>query len=112
MPTVMKHGEYVAEIEFDPELEMFFGNVINLSGPVTFYGRSVDELHEAFAASIEVYLDVCRERGIEPEKPYSGRFNIRVPPRLHRDLAVAARASGKSLNAWATEALEDAARRI
>lgn len=110
MATIMKHGDYLAEIEFDPGIDLFFGCVINLCGPVTFYGKSVEELRKEFAKSIKVYLDVCRERGLEPEKPYAGRFDIRMSPELHRELAAAAARAGKSLNAWVIEHLQDAAR--
>ena len=79
---------------------------MNLSDPITFYGRSIEELKNEFKKSIQVYLDVCKERGIKPEKPYSGRFNIRMTPQQHRRLAQIASSEGKSLNAWALEALE------
>ena len=104
--ATMKYDDYIATIEFDPEIDMFIGCVINLSGPVTFYGKSTTELKREFKKSIQVYLDVCKERGIQPEKPYSGRFNIRMTPQQHRYFAQLAAAKGKSLNTWALETLE------
>lgn len=41
MATIMRQGEYVAAVEYDPDIDLFFGNVINLSSPLTFYGRSL-----------------------------------------------------------------------
>ncbi len=73
----MTQDGYVAVIEYDPDLDTFAGRVVNLSSPVTFYGRTPEELRKEFMASVRTYLDICRERGIEPEKPYSGRFNVR-----------------------------------
>lgn len=108
MATLMKHGPYVAAIEFDPELDMFCGTVVNLSSPVTFYGKSTDELKHEFHESIRAYLEVCKERGIEPERPYSGRFNVRMTPEQHRRFAQQAAASGKSLNAWVVDTIERA----
>ncbi|MBU0566874.1 type II toxin-antitoxin system HicB family antitoxin [bacterium] len=87
--ATMKYGDYVAAIEFDPDIDMFFGNVVNLSNPVTFYGKSTDELKREFEKSIQVYLDVCKERGIQVEKPYSGYFNIQMTPQQHRHFAKA-----------------------
>ena len=107
--TAMRHRDDLARIGLDEDLGLFAGHVVNLSSPVTFYGRSIDELQREFATSLEVYREVCRERGVEPEKPYSGRFNLRLPPDLHRGLARAAARSGKSLNAWAVAALRRAA---
>jgi predicted HicB family RNase H-like nuclease len=106
--ATIKYGDYIATIEFDPDIDMFFGNVVNLSGPVTFYGKSTDELKGEFEKSIQVYLDVCREQGIEPEKPYSGRFNIRMTPQQHRRFSQIAAVERKSLNAWVLEVLEQA----
>lgn len=110
MATIMRQGEYVATVEYDPDIDLFFGNVINLSSPLTFYGRSTEELKREFVKSIQTYLEVCRERNLQPEKPFSGRFNIRMTPEQHRRYTYQAAAEGKSLNAWAIEAMEQASR--
>lgn len=103
--TTMTHKGYVAVIDYDPDLDAFSGRVVNLSSPVTFHGKTPAELRKEFTASVRTYLDVCRERGIEPEKPYSGRFNVRISPQLHRKAALAAVLSGKSLNALVSDAV-------
>ena len=105
----MTHKGYVATIEFDPELRSFHGQVINANSVVTFYGASVDELETEFAKSMEIYFEHCRKSGKRPDKPYSGRLNLRASPELHARLAVAAANEGKSLNEWAMEHLEQAA---
>lgn len=105
MPTIMKYRQYVAEIEYDPEIEAFFGNVVNLSSPVTFYGKTVKELKKELASSIKVYLDVCKEKAIEPEKPYSGKLILRIDPADHRKIAGEAKKEGKSVNKWIAEKL-------
>ncbi|MCP4624235.1 MAG: type II toxin-antitoxin system HicB family antitoxin [bacterium] len=112
MGTIMRYDKYIANIEFDSEIEMFFGSISNLSSPITFYGKSTTELKKEFKKSIESYLKVCREKNIEPEKPFSGRFNIRLTPEKHSQLAQAAVAAGKSLNQWALDALDEAAKNI
>ncbi len=103
--TTMTQDGYLAVIEYDPELDTFAGRVVNLSSPVTFYGRTPEELRKEFMASVRTYLDICRERSIEPEKPYSGRFNVRLSPELHRKAALAAALSGQSLNALVSDAI-------
>jgi predicted HicB family RNase H-like nuclease len=55
---------------------------------------------------LDVFLEVCREKGIEPRRQYSGKFNLRISPQLHEQLALRAQASHQSLNAFAQEALE------
>lgn len=56
-----------------------------------------------------MFLEACREDGVEPFKAFSGKFNVRIPAELHADIAALAAAGGKSLNQWVTEALHDAA---
>lgn len=101
----MNYKGYVAEVSFDDEAGIFHGEVVNTRDVITFQGRSVDELREALAGSIEDYLEWCAERGKEPERPFSGRLVLRMPPDLHRAAALAARREGKSLNRWIADAL-------
>ncbi|NIR55468.1 MAG: toxin-antitoxin system HicB family antitoxin [Nitrospinaceae bacterium] len=103
---MMEYKGYVAKVEFDDEAEIFHGEVINLRDVITFEGESVAELKQAFQDSVEDYLSFCSERGEEPEKPYSGRFSIRMEPELHRKITVKARLADKSLNSWITDTLE------
>jgi len=37
---------------------------------------------------------------------FSGKFNLRISPELHEQLAIAAQAEGKSINLLAQEALQ------
>jgi predicted HicB family RNase H-like nuclease len=105
----MNYEGYIARVDFDEQADLFHGQVINLRDVITFQGRSVAELRQAFADSVEDYLEFCTERGEAPEKPFSGRFVLRVPPAVHQSMANAAARQGKSLNAWAKEVLEVAA---
>ncbi len=85
---------------------MFRGEILGLNGGADFYGRTPEELRIEFRKSLAVFLEVCREKGIEPRRRYSGRFNLRIPPELHERLALVAQAEGKSLNVLAQEALQ------
>lgn len=100
---------YEARVAFDDEASVFFGEVMHLRDVITFQGTSVDELRTAFVDSVEDYLEFCREKGEEPEKPYSGKFLLRVEPDEHRQFARAADRAGLSLNTWARQALTMAA---
>lgn len=75
---------YMGQIELDDEARIFHGEVIDLRDVVTFQGRSVEELEEAFRDSVDDYLEFCELRGEEPDKPFSGRHMLRVSPQLHR----------------------------
>lgn len=96
---------YNAKIEYDPEIDMFRGEILGLTGGADFYGRTPKELKAEFKKSLTVFLEVCKEKAIEPRRSYSGKFNLRIPPELHERLAIAAQAEGKSINTLAQEAL-------
>jgi predicted HicB family RNase H-like nuclease len=81
--------------------------VLDLKDVITFQGKSVEEIEQAFCDSIDDYLEFCRERNEEADKPFSGRLMVRLPPQLHRKVFVTARQEGKSLNQWIAEKLED-----
>lgn len=103
---IMKHGPYIAAIDYDDDLNLFAGSVINTSSTITFYGDSPQSLQKEFKTSIDVYLAVCEERGIKPEKPFSGKLPLRMPPELHARVAASAASSDMSLNAWIVHTLE------
>ena len=105
--NVMTVGEYHAKIEYDEELDLFRGEILGLSGGADFYGKNPKELRAEFKKSLEVFLEVCKEKGIEPRRHFSGKFNLRISPELHERLALAAQAQGKSINSLAQEALQE-----
>jgi len=102
---MMEYKGYFAKVEFDDEANIFHGEVINLRDVITFEGETVEELRKAFHDSVEDYLEFCAARGEDPEKPYSGKFIVRVDPELHKTIAIQALKNGKSLNAWVNETL-------
>jgi predicted HicB family RNase H-like nuclease len=91
---------YTGVFEFDPSIDAFHGHVIGLQDVVTFEGRSLDDLRQQMAESVEDYVELCAEVGKDPERPFRGEFLVRKTPELHRLAATEAEASGKSLNAW------------
>jgi predicted HicB family RNase H-like nuclease len=99
---------YLGTFAYDEEADTFHGRVVGLRDAITFEGRSIDQLKKALVESVEDYLDFCRARGEEPEKPLSGKFVLRLDPRLHRAVAAAAERDGKSLNSWVKERLREA----
>ena len=104
--NMMTIDGFNAKIEYDADLDMFRGEVLGLNGGADFYGRDPADLRVEFRKSLQVFLDVCQEKGIEPRRSYSGKFNLRIPPELHEKLAIVAQAEGKSINALAQEALQ------
>jgi predicted HicB family RNase H-like nuclease len=96
----MNYKGYEAVVEYDHEDKLFVGRVINTRDVIAFDGLSVDELEASFFAAVDEYLDDCDRLGKDPDKPFSGRFNLRIPPDLHRQVAIDAEKHNVSLNTF------------
>ncbi len=105
---MMEYKGYIGKVDIDDEAGILYGEVINVRDVITFEGASVDEVQKAFRESIDDYLDFCSQRGESPEKPFSGKFVIRLPAELHRKAYIQAKLEDKSLNGWVTEVLQNA----
>ncbi len=103
----MEYKGYIGNVEFDDIAKIFHGEIINTKDVITFQGKTVDELESAFTESIDEYLGWCKEEGVNPEKPYSGKFNLRLSPELHREVAITAKKMNLSINKFVEKALED-----
>lgn len=98
-----------AVITYDSDIDMFRGEFLGLNGGADFYAKDIDGLKHEGAISLKVFLEACKEDGVEPFKSYSGKFVLRIPPEDHAAISIAASASGKSLNQWAVDTLRQAA---
>ena len=103
---MMEYKGYFGKAEFDDEADIFHGEVINTRDVITFQGKTVAEIKKAFRESVDDYLAFCKERNEEPEKPFSGKFNLRLDPELHRQVYIAAKQHKVSLNKWISEAIK------
>jgi len=104
---MMEYKGYIGNIIYDDEARLFHGDVINTRDVITFQGKSVDELEKAFKDSIDDYISWCKDESVSPEKPYSGKFNLRIPPELHRKIAIEANRNQISLNKYVENAIID-----
>ena len=105
MNGMMEYRGYHAKVEYSPEDETFVGRGFGVADTLVFDGQSIEELRTMFHASIDDYLELCREIGKEPDREYRGTFNVRVPAELHREAAMAAESRNISLNQFVAEAL-------
>jgi predicted HicB family RNase H-like nuclease len=101
----MEYKGYMGTVEYDAEAKIFHGDIINTRDVITFQGKSVNEIEKAFKDSIDDYIAWCKEDGVEPEKPYSGKFNVRLSPDLHRQIAILAKKKRISLNSFVEKAI-------
>jgi predicted HicB family RNase H-like nuclease len=103
----MEYKGYIGIVAYDDQARIFHGDVINTRDVITFQGKSVREIEKAFKESIDDYLSWCAKDGVAPEKPYSGKFNLRLSPDLHREVAVTAKKLNISINSFVERALID-----
>lgn len=95
----LKYKGYTGSVEFSEEDNCLFGKVQGLHGTLISYeGTTIDEIREDFQDAVDVYLESCRERGIAPAKPYSGKFVVRMASDLHSRVAALAEATGSTIN--------------
>lgn len=104
---MIEYKGFIGLVEFDSKAKIFHGDVIDTRDVITFQGKTVEEIETAFKESIDDYIDWCTEEGVSPEKPYSGRFNLRLSPELHRKAAIKAKKLHMSLNSFVEKALKD-----
>jgi predicted HicB family RNase H-like nuclease len=102
----MTYKGYQGVVEYDEHAKVFTGEVINTRDVITFEGRSVRELEQAFHDSVDDYPEFCKSRDEEPDKPFSGKLMVRMPPARHRRIALEARRKRKSVNRYITERLK------
>ena len=103
----IKHKGYTFKYCIDEENGVLFGEVVGINDVVTFQAKTVVGLIREFKASVEDYIDFCEESGVEPKKPYSGRFVVRITPELHREAAALADSNGGSLNSLISKCVQD-----
>ena len=106
MNTLTYKG-YIGSVNFSEKDGVFFGKIEGIDGLINFEGESVKELTSAFHEAVDDYLVYCEEEGIEPHKSYSGSLNIRITPEIHSRIAIMAKQTGISINAFIKKALEN-----
>lgn len=106
MSSLLSYKNYNGTVEYSKADNCLYGKVIGVKSLLSYEGDSVRELEADFRSVIDEYLKDCEERGLQPELPYKGTFNVRISPDLHRTIATYAIEHGKSLNAAVEEAIE------
>ena len=99
----MEYKGYSAHIEQSEEDGCLVGHIAGITDIVGFHADTVPELQAAFEEAVEDYLETCKKLNKPPQKQYSGKLKLRIPPDIHVAIAEAAEASGKDLDQWATE---------
>jgi Uncharacterized protein encoded in hypervariable junctions of pilus gene clusters len=105
--SVISYKRYHAKIDFSPEDMLLIGKVLDISDLIIFEADSAKEIMTKFQEIIDDYLAVCEDLGKEPDRPFSGNFNVRVSPEIHREAVIAAAKEGANLNSFVACAIEE-----
>ncbi|MBR4771760.1 MAG: type II toxin-antitoxin system HicB family antitoxin [Bacteroidales bacterium] len=106
--NTLKYKGYIGSVAYSEPDKVFFGKIEGIDGLVNYEGESVEELTAAFHEAVDDYLIFCEEHNCKPDKSYSGAFNVRVAPNVHRKIANRASEEGISINAFVKKVLTEA----
>ena len=81
--AVLEFRNYQGSIEYDEESETLHGKVLHVRDLITYEAETAKGLKKAFHDSVNDYLEMCEAEEIEPDKPYSGSFNVQPGVALH-----------------------------
>lgn len=106
MNNVMRYKDYWAKVQYSEEDNCFWGKIEGIRDSITFEGTTVEGLRKDFEGAIDDYIEWCKADGLEPQKQYSGSFNIRIDPELHRNASFLSKIKNISLNQFVESAIE------
>ena len=96
---LLNYKGYHGTVEFSLTDKVLYGQVIDVNSLISYEGQNLTELEADFHEAVNDYLAMCQAHGEPPEKAYTGIFNVRLDPAMHRKLALYARSHDESLNA-------------
>ncbi len=105
MENVLRYKDFVGTVQYNADDKVFHGKLAFITDLVTFEGTSVSELETAFVEAVDDYLELCETVGKKPEKSFTGSFNVRMKPELHRQVAITSLQKGMSLNQVVVDAV-------
>jgi predicted HicB family RNase H-like nuclease len=103
---ILKYKDYEGTAELDMARGVCRGKILFIDDLVTYESSTPRELQTEFEAAVEDYVATCAEIKKEPQRPFRGLFNVRVPPALHRAAALRATVDSVSLNDVVVRALD------
>ena len=103
----LEYKGYTGSIEYSKEDGQLYGKVLGIKGLISYEGDTGKKLEADFMDAINTYLADCIKDRVEPEKPFKGSFNVRIPPKLHRKAALLAMEENSSLNSFVAESIRE-----
>ncbi|MCE2928863.1 MAG: type II toxin-antitoxin system HicB family antitoxin [Candidatus Caenarcaniphilales bacterium] len=107
MSNLIEYKGYYGSVNFSAEDKVFYGKLEFINSAIMFEGTDIKSLEKDFKNAVEDYLTLCQKKGIDPQRPFKGSFNVRTGEDLHRKLVVYAEKNDLNLNKVVVEALEE-----
>jgi predicted HicB family RNase H-like nuclease len=104
--NTLNYKDYIGSVSFSAEDEVFYGKIEHINDLITFESENAHDLKTAFEETVDDYITFCEEKGVKPDKPFKGSFNVRVKPYLHKLVYQKAIQQGMSLNKFIETTLE------
>ena len=108
MKDLLEYQGYQGSVEFSSDDKILFGKILFIDSLIMYHGESVSELENAFHTAVNEYLAHCAKNNKEPNKPYSGSFNVRIGSELHKAAVQRAYREGQKLNEFVKRSIENA----
>ena len=105
MIDLLEYKGYYGTVEFSAADNVLCGEVIGIVGLISYEGKCISSLRSDFEGAIDDYLEICASEGIEPQRAYKGKFNVRVSPEVHKSLVLYSASHGQTLNSTVEEAI-------
>jgi len=102
----LSYKQFTGSISFSAEDETFYEKIEHINDLITFESDNAHDLKTAFQEAVDDYISFCEEKGVEPDKPFKGSFNVRIKPSLHKLAYQNALQIGMSLNKFIETSLE------
>lgn len=105
MENTLMYKGYLGSVQYSAADEVFYGKVEAINDLVTFEADTAKQLRSEFEQAVDSYLELCAAMGKTPDKTFTGSFNVRLGPELHRKAALVSAGRGISLNQLVSQAV-------
>jgi predicted HicB family RNase H-like nuclease len=102
----LSYKGYLGSLEASIEDGCLHGRILFIDDLITYEGDTVPAIQIAFQQAVDRYFAHCERTGKQPNRPYSGTFNVRIGPELHSRAAKAAHLKKVKLNEYVKQAIQ------
>jgi predicted HicB family RNase H-like nuclease len=78
MKDRMQYRDYSGSVHYNDEDSVFYGKIEDIRSLVSYEGEDIDSLQASFEEAVDDYLELCQRKGIKPEHPLAGSFNVQT----------------------------------